>query len=89
MEQLTELVEKMSAKIILLETKLQLMEGSTKDQPVAADTLTEPSSMETSTNTSISSKPESTTPIAQVKTHVMQKEPHTNFLYRADSVSNN
>lgn len=31
-EQLTELVEKMSAKILLLETRLQLMEGNTQQQ---------------------------------------------------------
>ena len=30
-EQLTELVEKMSAKILLLETRLQLMEGNTQE----------------------------------------------------------
>lgn len=79
-EQLTALVEKMSAKIVLLETRLQLMEGSAKD--------TEPPSLETSlsANTSMSNKSEESTPVIQ---HTAQKvQPHSQFLYRADSVSN-
>ena len=82
MEQLTELVEKMSAKIVLLETRLQLMEGGTKDNPHIADI--EPLSLETSlsANTSTFTKSE-LTPVTQ---HTAQ--PHSKFLYRADSVSN-
>ena len=46
-EQLAELIEKMSAKILLLETRLQLMEGNTHQQqePVIVSSEITPSSL--------------------------------------------
>ena len=46
-ERLAELIEKMSAKILLLETRLQLMEGNTHQQqePVTVSSEITPSSL--------------------------------------------
>lgn len=96
-ERLAELIEKMSAKILLLETRLQLMEGNTHQQqePVTVSSEITPSSLPPQVNSCVQldySPPKSVTVPAQqpsppiiLQQSLPTAQHNTQFLYRANS----